>query len=59
MAGPAQPTQPGAGKPETPGKKGRSVAEFSRGRGRPKLSMHKVSLKSLRAEMPGIHKIGK
>jgi len=59
MAEPAQPKQPGKNTPETPAKKGRSVAEFSRGRGRPKMTVHKVSLESLRAGLPGIHKIGK
>lgn len=60
MAEPAQPKQPGKGTgPDKPVPGKSRMSEFSRGRGRPRLSVHKVNLESLRSSLPGIHKIGK
>jgi hypothetical protein len=33
------------------------LGEFQKGRGRPRLTVHKVSLATLHASLPGVHKI--
>lgn len=55
MAEPAQPKQDG-GQQKTPGRS--RVAEFSRGRGRPRMTVHKVDANSLASGLPGLHRIG-